>query len=75
MAPLGEYKFVIAQHLHILHNPLLQHISGYLNGGGHLILGPRSGFKDKFNALLPAKQPSVLAKGLDYGGRHGRRRT
>ena len=28
----------------------------FMQGGGHLVLGPRSGFKDPYNALLPSRQ-------------------
>src|SRR5262249_44170707 len=39
----------------------------YVSNGGHLVLGPRSGMKDEFNALLPQRQPGFLAPAL--GGR------
>jgi beta-galactosidase len=39
----------------------------YVMNGGHLVLGPRSGMKDEFNALLTQRQPGYLVDAL--GGR------
>ena len=39
----------------------------YVANGGNLVLGPRSGMKDQFNALLPQRQPGYLVDTL--GGR------
>ena len=39
----------------------------YVNAGGHLVLGPRSGMKDVYNAWQPARQPGPLVPLL--GGR------
>jgi len=39
-----------------------EHLASYVKNGGHLVLGPRSGVKDKFNALLPLRQPGYLAE-------------
>jgi len=36
----------------------------YVRNGGHLVLGPRSGMKDEFNALLPQRQPGYLLDAL-----------
>jgi beta-galactosidase len=35
-----------------------------VRNGGHLVLGPRSGMKDEFNALLPQRQPGFLVDAL-----------
>jgi beta-galactosidase len=35
-----------------------------VKNGGHLAIGPRSGQKDEFNALLPIRQPGYLAEAL-----------
>jgi beta-galactosidase len=64
LAPLGGYKLVVAPHFHLLYNAILQPVVAFLQGGGHLVLGPRSGFKDAYNALRPSRQPSVLAQAL-----------
>lgn len=61
-APLSDYKLVIAPHLNILDGETAQHLLDYVQSGGHLVLGVRSGVKDLFNALLPSRQPGALAE-------------
>jgi beta-galactosidase len=51
----------------VLPEDMAQHLLDYVRGGGHLVLGPRAGMKDPFNALLPQRQPGYLADAL--GGR------
>jgi len=63
-APLGDYKLVAAPSLEVLPKALADHLLGYVRQGGHLVLGPRSGMKDEFNALLPQRQPGYLADAL-----------
>jgi beta-galactosidase len=43
------------------------HLADYVRKGGHLVLGPRSGMKDPYNALWPQRQPGPLVALL--GGR------
>jgi len=64
LAPFTDYRVVIAPHLHLLDEARVNHLTEYVQGGGHLVLGPRSGFKDLYNALLPARQPGPLAASL-----------
>ena len=66
-APLASYKLVVAPSLNLIPEALAQHLLEYVKGGGHLVLGPRAGMKDEYNALLPERQPGFLAKAL--GGR------
>ncbi len=66
-APLETYKLVVAPDLNLIPKDLAKHLMDYVNGGGHLVLGPRSGMKDEFNALLPQRQPGFLVDAL--GGR------
>jgi beta-galactosidase len=66
-APLASYKLVVAPSLNVLPQDLAGHLLEYARSGGHLVLGPRSGMKDEFNALLPQRQPGFLADAL--GGR------
>jgi beta-galactosidase len=66
-APLQDYKLVVAPSLNVIPDNLAQHLSEYVRNGGHLVLGPRSGMKDEFNALLPQRQPGFMADAL--GGR------
>ena len=63
-APLEAYKLVAAPSLEVLPKPLADHLLEYVSHGGHLVLGPRSGMKDEFNALLPQRQPGYLADAL-----------
>ena len=66
-APLQDYKLVVAPSLNVIPYNMAQHLLEYVRNGGHLVLGPRSGMKDEFNALLPQRQPGFLADAL--GGR------
>jgi beta-galactosidase len=66
-APLEGYKLVVAPSLNVLPKDLAGHLLEYVRGGGHLVLGPRSGMKDEFNGLLAQRQPGYLTEAL--GGR------
>jgi beta-galactosidase len=54
---LGRYRLVVAPHMHLLTADTVGNLVSFVRGGGHLLLGPRSGFKDEHNALLPSSQP------------------
>jgi beta-galactosidase len=60
-APLAGYKLVVAPALNVLPQPLADRLIAYVKAGGHLVLGPRSGMKDEYNALNPQRQPGPLA--------------
>ncbi|MGP8187182.1 MAG: beta-galactosidase [Terracidiphilus sp.] len=66
-APLGKYKLVVAPSLMILSDAIAKNLRDYVEHGGHLVLGPRSGFRDEDCALQPQRQPGPLADLL--GGR------
>jgi beta-galactosidase len=66
-AALNNYKVVLAPNLNLIPDSLARHLREYVEQGGHLILGPRAGMKDQFNALLPERQPGALTEIL--GGR------
>jgi beta-galactosidase len=59
-APLSDYKLVVAPSLNVLTHAEAAHLMNYVRGGGHLILGPRSGMKNSFNGLNPQGQPGPL---------------
>jgi len=63
-APLDSYKLVVAPSLNVVPKDLGEHLLEYVRNGGQLVLGPRSGMKDEFNALLPQRQPGYLADAL-----------
>lgn len=65
--PLDRYKLVVAPGLNVISPQLARHLTEYVQHGGHLVLGPRSGMKDEFNALNTERQPGPLAATL--GGR------
>jgi beta-galactosidase len=66
-APLAGYKLVFAPSLNLISKDLAAHLLDYVQQGGHLVLGPRSGMKDEHNALNVERQPGPLAAAL--GGR------
>jgi beta-galactosidase len=66
-APLENYALLVAPALNVLSSAQAEHLTDYVRRGGHLVLGPRSGMKDPYNALWPQRQPGPLAQLL--GGR------
>ena len=58
---LGRYRLVVAPGLNVLTDAQASRLRAYVEGGGHLVLGPRSGLKDGYNALQPQRQPGPLA--------------
>ncbi len=60
-APLAGYPLVVAPDLNVLTAGQARALAAYVRGGGHLVLGPRSGMKDDANALWPERQPGPLA--------------
>jgi beta-galactosidase len=66
-APLSQYRLVVAPGLNVLPEDQARRLTRYVQDGGHLVLGPRSGMKDQYNALQPERQPGPLAPLL--GGR------
>lgn len=63
-APLAPYRLVVAPHLNVLPDAVANHLREFVQGGGHLVLGPRSGMKDAYNALLPSRQPGTILGNL-----------
>ena len=61
---LDQYKLVLAPNLYLIPKDRAAHLAQYVQRGGHLVLGPRSGMKDEYNALLPIRQPGFLADAL-----------
>jgi beta-galactosidase len=66
-APLDQYKLLVAPSLNVIDATLAAKLLAYVQHGGHLLLGPRSGMKDEFNSLNPQRQPGPLVDAL--GGR------
>ncbi len=59
-APLGRYRLVVAPALNVLSRAEAHHLAAYVRAGGHLVLGPRSGMKDPYDALWAERQPGPL---------------
>jgi beta-galactosidase len=66
-APLSQYKLVVAPGLNVLSDAAAKNLMAYVENGGHLVLGQRSGMKDDDNSLQAERQPGPLASLL--GGR------
>jgi beta-galactosidase len=60
-APLSQYKLVVAPALNLLTPQAAANLDAYVKGGGHLVLGQRSGMKDEDNGLQHERQPGPLA--------------
>jgi len=63
-APLESYKVVMAPGLNVMSDADAKHLLDYVQRGGHLVLGARSGLKDEYNALHTTRQPGPLAQAL-----------
>ena len=66
-APFDSYKVVELPGLNVISQATADRLMAYVRNGGHLLLGPRTGMKDEYNALQPERQPGPLAGFL--GGR------
>jgi beta-galactosidase len=66
-APLDRYKLVVAPSLNVISATVAARLLTYVQNGGHLVLGPRSGMKDEHNSLNVQRQPGPLVDAL--GGR------
>lgn len=63
-AALNSYKVIFAPDLNVISEPLAKHLIEYVQAGGHLILGLRTGLKNEWNALHETRQPGPLAAAL-----------
>ncbi len=48
---LSPYKLAVAPALHLVDEALAKHLESYVNQGGQLVIGPRSGFKTLSNVV------------------------
>ena len=64
---LSQYKLVVAPAMNLLSDQQAKNLMDYVRGGGHLVLGQRSGMKNVDNGLETERQPGQLAGML--GGR------
>jgi beta-galactosidase len=61
---LNGYKLIFAPDLNVISRDLSDHLRTYVEHGGHLVLGLRSGMKDEHDALNVERQPGPLADTL-----------
>lgn len=64
---LDGYDVVFAPQMMMLDPALEDLIAAYVEGGGHIVLGPRSGFVDVHGALLPSRAPGTKLVALAGG--------
>ena len=62
MAPLEEYKLLVAPDLNVISEMFAKKLVAYVRWGGHLIVGPRGGMKDDNNALNPQRRPDCWSR-------------
>lgn len=59
---LSGYDLVIAPALHVVSEQTAQNLKRFVEAGGTLMLTPRSGVKDKSNAVVDQALPGLLAE-------------
>jgi beta-galactosidase len=57
---LSSYSLVVAPSLYVVDDAVAAALRSYVEGGGLLVLGPRSGFKDRTNAVPERPLPAWL---------------
>jgi beta-galactosidase len=60
LADLSGYRLVISPSHHIADEDHAAHLDAYVRGGGHLLLGVRSGFKTRSNRVPETPLPGPL---------------
>lgn len=63
-APLDGYKLLVAPSLNVIDDAMAAKLASWVEAGGHLLLGPRSGMKDQFDSLNTQRQPGPLVPAL-----------
>jgi beta-galactosidase len=61
---LAQYRLLVAPSLNVIDEVLAKKLLDWVSAGGTLLLGPRSGMKDEYNALNPERQPGPLVAPL-----------
>jgi beta-galactosidase len=59
-ADLSSYRLVVAPSLYVIDEAVAADLRSYVEGGGLLVLGPRSAFKDRTNAVPERPLPAWL---------------
>ncbi|MFI5835791.1 beta-galactosidase [Micromonospora sp. NPDC051300] len=63
-APLDPYRLVVAPSLHTVGDAVSGAVTAWVEAGGHLVVGVRTGMKDAENVLRPSRQPGPLSIGV-----------
>ncbi len=63
---LSRYQVIVVPPLYIADDGLLQRLSGFVEDGGHLVLGPKSGFCDENSTVRWIKAPGPLRKAAGF---------
>lgn len=63
-APFDGYRVAVAPALNVIDDRTAQQLRAWVEAGGHLVLGARSGMKDAENALHAPLPPGPLAEAL-----------
>ena len=61
---LDGYTLLVAPSLNVIDDAMAQKLAAWVQAGGHLVLGPRSGMKDDYDALQRKRQPGPLVPAL-----------
>ncbi len=67
-ADFSKYKLIVVPPLYIADDALLQKISDYVKGGGHVLMSFKSGFANENSAVRWVRAPGLLreAAGFNY---------
>ena len=60
--PLDNYRLVIAPATIIMDEKRVNNLKAFVQHGGYLVLTARTAMKDRFNSLLPSRQPGLLTE-------------
>jgi beta-galactosidase len=62
----SDYKMLVVPPLYIASDALLQKLSDYVKGGGHLVLAFKSGFCNEFSTVRWTKAPGPLREAAGF---------
>ncbi|HET9172456.1 MAG TPA: beta-galactosidase [Actinospica sp.] len=64
----GRHPVLVVPALYLAHDTMLDWLAGYAQAGGHLVLGPRTGYADELGRARHEPAPARLAEaaGLSY---------
>ncbi|MEA2174501.1 MAG: beta-galactosidase, partial [Blastocatellia bacterium] len=65
-ANFSDYKMLVVPPLYIASDALLQKLSDYVKGGGHLVLAFKSGFCNEFSTVRWTKAPGPLREAAGF---------